>query len=205
MKNKGMKLGSVVYERARGCSATKLYMVTKLSSDVTLSQVCNYGAEKTVLKLAAEVMLANWMAFKGDPVVLMAKSQCKYTWKYDFEAVKCKLYQALLFPDATAMVHEVSRTISCYKKPDASYSTRKIPKGALTLVPLAPLSNITSKESANSISLGKHLVCDEEVDVFVSPAPKPSFVAEDPATVAPDASQIALGGSTPLHRKKKQY
>ena len=192
LKQKNIRLGQIVFERVGGSGGSQLFYVTKVGSEVGLTQVCSYSDQKKVVEVPADVMLSNWVIFKGDPPEKMTQSQCRNPYQFELDAMKASLYSAVFGADHKAMEKDSSGAVIFYRRPDVLYSAKKINKGALTLVPMAPLSNITTKDSANAVSLGVHPVAEEMVEFFISAPPKPACLPLNPASVQPGSSMIAF-------------
>ena len=60
------------------------------------------------------------------------------------------------------------------------------------MVPMAPLSNISTTQANNGVSFGVHTVDDpDDIELFVNPPTKPALVSSDPATLPEGANLVA--------------
>ena len=86
--------------------------------------------------------------------------------------------------------HIHKHELKFWRKPDEVRTAGAIKAGQLTLVPIAPILNIsaTNTPSSSGISLGEHSVGDKQVPFFVIPVPKPQSddtkFDEDPPVAA---------------------
>ena len=98
----------------------------------------------------------------------MAKNQCRNAFQFELDAMKASLYTALMAADSKAMLKDSSAAVIFYRRPDVVYSSKNISKGALTLIPMVPLNNISTIKSPTAISLSLHTVGDQDVDVCLT-------------------------------------
>ena len=126
-------------KKAGGSADEKLFYITKLGGDVGLTQICSYTDEQKVVQVPAEVVISNWGLHKGDCPVKMAKNQCRNAFQFELDAMKASLYTALMAADSKAMLKDSAAVVIFYRRPDVVYSSKNISKGALTLIPMAPL------------------------------------------------------------------
>ena len=181
-----------MFEKAGGSAPNHLFHVTKVDSVVTLAQACSYADEARVVEVPAEVIASHWLVFKGDPPVKMFHSQCKYSYQFELDAMKASLYTALFAADNETMNANSSDALIFYRRPDVLYPGRETPKGALTLVPMAPLSSLGIKESVLSVSLGEHTVGEEQKEFIVAPPHKPHLYSLSPDHIEHEDSLIGF-------------
>ena len=90
----------------------------------------------------------------------------------DVDHQKTLLFQALVAAEGK---YYDKHTLVFWKKPDEVRTTSNIKKGQLVLVPVAPLLNISTKNTSSGygVSLGEHGIAGKAMEFFVLPVPKP--------------------------------
>ena len=167
----GFSVGKIVVQKAVETSAERLYIIFSIGENVQLHQACSYIGEPIKASISMPDLLEKWTVTKTEPPIQMQGTTRPKSLQFDKQ--KAVLFRALLDFDAK---HHPKHDLAFWKRPDEVRTTGSIKEGKLVLVPIAPMLNISTKNSSSGagISLGSHDVCAEKIEFFVLPVPKPS-------------------------------
>ncbi len=171
-KRKGFEVGCLVVEKNVDQTAHigRAFKVNSIAEKVELTQASPWLQNSFTTSIAFEEFLKGWSVTKLELPVKLPFQQ-KTAFALEIDKVKSELFRAILDSEAVNMD---TRSIAFWRKPDHVRVTKEMKQGALQLSPICPLSNITTKSSSLSFSIGKHLVGGEDVEFYVIPMSKPS-------------------------------
>ena len=191
----GFKVGGYVVEKGVDASPDRIYTIFGIDDKaVHLHPIISYTFSPQKVDVTLSKLLECWLPTKVElPISMQAQPDISSTFKVDIQKVECL--------KATVAVHMkfVSKhALSFYRRPDEVRTQSVVKSGSLVLAPLAPLSNITTKNNASEsgLSLGTF----DKVSYFVFPVSKPPVTYGGWPT---DAVVSAFWWIAPVHDKKR--
>ena len=189
LKQHGFAIGKHVMQKYVAADAEKLFVVFEVGNDVKLQQVCSFSNKFSTVTVTMETLIAEWAPSKLEPPMKMTGSQTR-SKNLAIDVQRALIYTALIDSDPKSAAQA---NLAFWRRPDAvRVGDKPIKKGALVLVPIVPLINITAKavSSPNAVSFGKYTVGDSELVFFALPMPKPPLQNQQ-KTVWPDDVTVA--------------
>ena len=177
----GFAIGQIVVGKDGPGTADRLYTIFSIDPDgnVNLHQVCNYtGGPPDKVPVALDVLIEKWKTTKQEPPVMMDGGQQR-PGGLQVDRQKGLVFRALLDADAKG---GNKFPMLFWRKPDEVRNECAIKVGQLSLFPVVPYTNITSKASPNAVK------CD---GCFILPVQKPPVEAAT-TTFKPDAVVAAF-------------
>ena len=170
----GLRVGCMIYPKGRAASPDNVYTIFTIGATISLHQVSSYNHEPKKLEISLQELLTKWSSTKAEMPKEMLSGQNRPMSLF-VDSQKCALYKAIVDLDAKQKDH----ALSFWRHPDQVRTTKKIKQGQLTLVPVAPLLNLSIKNTptGSGVSLGTHSISqddEEEIEFFVLPPPKPT-------------------------------
>ena len=180
----GFAVGAFVVQKGVDVSAQRLYTIFSIGKTVQLHQVCSYSAEPHKAEIDLTDLVSKWSVTKLEPPRQMECDQTRPQQLY-VDKQKAALFRALLELDAK---HFTKQKMMFWKSPDEVRTAGPVKQGHLTLVPVAPLLNISSKNtsSGSGIALGDYKVGDTTMPFFVIPVPTPKHKNDNPTMFEDD-------------------
>ena len=175
LKEAGIEVGSIVYEKKIGTHHTKLYDVLEVGLTVRLFPCCTYGDDGKEVCVDAHVLLSEWALTKleqgGGPYKILSEVAFPCVENAQFHT-ECRISET---HQAIAHIH---RGHPCppfhwYRRPDEVHTSGYVAKGQLVLAPMGPVSNITTKQVSNSISLNNPSAKGSGLSLFMVQLAKP--------------------------------
>ena len=165
----GFNIGTYVVQK--NVEHPTQYFIVTISNDVAIQQVCSYESEPHKASITLDDLIGKWSVSKADPPKQMDGDQQR-PLQLQVDKHKAALFQALIGLDAK---HCGKHKLVFWRKPDEVRTVGAIKEGQLTLVPVAQILNISSKNnpSSSGIPLGDHPVGGKSVPFFLIPLPKP--------------------------------
>ena len=183
----GYSIGKHVVEKDVEMAPDRLYTIFKIDdTGVELRQFCSYTGSPGIAKVNLEALLTGWSLTKTDPPLQMNGAETRPS-SFQLDLKKHVVWKSIVDLDAGVGKHE----LDFWRRPDeVRVGNQCIKKGELVLVPVSPPGNISTKNtpSGNGLSLGKHKVAGEDVELFVLPVSKPAL--SDDITEFPEDSMV---------------
>ncbi len=172
----GFSVGKHVVQKSVESSAEGMFVIFSIGETVELRQVCRYSGEPVKVQTMLQDLLTAWACTKTEPPMQMQGGQCRPK-ALALDMQRCMLFRALLDLDAK---HVYKHDLTFWRRPDEVRTQGSIKEGQLVLVPVAPMLNISTKNtsSGSGISLGKHEVEDKTIEFFVIPLNRPQLQKE---------------------------
>ena len=202
----GFGIGVTVIEKKQDeISPDGLFGIFEINaSQVTLQQLCSYSGKPLKVSMTLSNLLNNWMPTKMEPPIEMVSRQQR-PLSLDVDSQKASIFKALMVADSKSAGAE---SIVFWRRPDEVRTSKHIGAGALTLVPVAPLANISTKSNSagSAPSLGKYTIGSDEVEFFVLSPSKPSTKAAE-VSFAPEVVLSAYWwiGTTHIQGKANMH
>ena len=125
---------------------------SKTDKQIQLKQTCTFSGQLGQVTLDLATLLKEWSPSKADIPIKMTTSQQRSD-ALAVDVQKSIIFQALIECERKSAVQS---ELVLWRKPDSVRAgIEKIPEGALVLVPIMPLMNVSTRSSATSISFGK--------------------------------------------------
>ena len=143
-----------------------------MGESIHLHQVCSYKNEPVKATISMQELMTNWVVTKTEPPKQMQGGQCRPT-SLGIETQKSSIFKAIVDLDAK---HVDKHGLTFWRRPDEVRTKGSIIKaGQLTIVPIAPLMNIHTKNNPSNtgVSLGKHDVAGVATEFWAIPVAKP--------------------------------
>ncbi|CAK0874999.1 unnamed protein product [Prorocentrum cordatum] len=171
-KRAGYPVRLFVVQNPIAPSTQRVYTIFSIGQTVKPHEAVNRDADRE--PHAAEITLADlleqWVVSKVEPPRQIDGDQQRPQHLY-IDKQKAALYRALLELDAK---HVGKHKLAFWRKPDEVRTTSAIKQGQLTVVPMAPLINISTKNAGSGISLGDHGIdSDTTLELFELPVARP--------------------------------
>ena len=177
-QEKGFKVDTIVYEKAVGSKPDGLYRIESIETEhVVLKAVAIYTNVNVTATVAFETVFDSWAVFKGELPVAHPHSVTSMRGTSQSVKLATDAMSAILFNAIYKLAAEHDSAVSkllYYRRPDEVRAKEKFERNALVLAPMVPLSNISSKKTASSFSIGEHKVLGEMNEFFAIPLAKPS-------------------------------
>ena len=174
----GFEIGGTVVEKGQEQRPDSLYALFKIEDDlVYLLQLCSYAGDPIQVQLPMTTFLSNWSKSKAEPPIHMiggnARSKAIFV-----DIVKCDIFKALIAADKEKP--SAKKSLEFWRRPDEARTSKAIDAWQLALIPVTPLSSISTKVAGgNPQSLGHHAVDDDgnTCEFFAFPPSRPPFKA----------------------------
>ena len=151
----------------KGCNVIKkdthgdpegIHTLLGFADGVQLQQVLSYvGAQKGItFSVTVKEFIDKWIPYKGTGLPKHwvdgeSPTACPgFVYAWDIDWIKAGIFIAI------HNMYEAHDGLKFFRCPDVVMTKREFKKGALVLAPMVPLSNITTKKTSGSWSLGKH-------------------------------------------------
>ena len=160
-------------------SADKIYIVYKIEgAKVCLQQVCSYSGTPIKYELELKDFLEDWAATKQEAPIQMEDAKPQTPRSASSDECKCKIYMALL---ALQRKHNCDSNfpLCFWRRPDEVRTTKQVVANKLVLVPVVPLSYVSTKDNGTGHSFGKHAVGKEKQEYFAIQPAKPTFKPDE--------------------------
>ena len=149
LKEVGIDVGSIMYEKKIGSHHTKLYDVLHVGVTARLHPCCTYGDDGKEIEVDAHVLRTEWVVTKlekgGGPYKILSEVAHACTENAQFH-LECRISET---HQAIAHIHRSHPypTLNWYRKPDEVHTSGYVAKGQLVLAPMGPVSNIRRSRS----------------------------------------------------------
>ena len=172
-RNRGYQVGTYVFEKgSQGVDAQiRVYKIICIAQDgVTIRQAFSYSGELHEGKVALFDLFTKWnVTTSSVPTVMQGHQQRPASFHVD--EARCELWTVLQKAEVRSAFLD---HLVFWRKPDQLRTSAKaIPAEKLTLYPVVPLSNISTKKPVDGYTLGSHDVGDDVMEFFLFAPPKP--------------------------------
>ena len=191
LKEAGIVVGSIMYEKKVGNHHTRLYDVVHVGEIARLHACCTYGGDGKEIEVDAHVLLTEWVVTKlekgGGPYKILSEVAYACTENAQFH-LECRISET---HQAIAHIHRSHPypTLNWYRKPDEVHTSGYVAKGQLVFAPMGPVTNITTKQVTNSIPLNNPNAKSSGLSLWMVPLAKP---------------QLGKGGMSQVEGKKRE-
>ena len=176
---KGFKLGSPCYKRSTGSNGGLFTLEAVSATTATVTPISLFDVSGGSQHVALEGFLKEWSPYKGDVQTLVAEGwhrsyalPCKDVFKID--VAKSGLFLAISAYQET-VAPPWAELVQLAVKPQELYTTGKIDKGKLVLVPTVPLACIVTRASSSAIRTGTSVLTSSgRVDLFIQKPSQPA-------------------------------
>jgi len=167
----GFQVGDKVIEKQTATSAETIYAIYKIEAVVALRQIHSYSDNLKSVEVKLEDFINRWQITKHI-VPMQMSGGIQRPNSIDIDIQRSLIYKAVCDSDKETAS---SLSLRFWKRPDEVRTSQRIKEGAIKLVPLVPMSNISTKNTPtmSGYSVGKHDVCGESVEFFILPAARP--------------------------------
>lgn len=174
----GFNIGCHVMERKVDPSPDRVYVVFSIGDKVMLRQLCSFVGDEAKISISIQELIKNWSVSKADPIVVMNSAPAELPSSFESSLKKNEAFKLL---HELYEKHCGKHEFTYYRRPDHIRTQTLIKAGSLTLVPIAPCSNIV---------LGRKAGCYTVGECYVVAPSKPILQAEpmewaDDSIVAP--------------------
>ena len=176
-KELGYAVGDVVAE-TQHVDAPNMWTIVQMLPDksIVLQRIFSYTGDVPAEKIKLDINALNtrWKTIK-EPVVPHTISACQIRPEsIKVDCLRADAYKALVSADKAAMKKD--QGIAFWVDPVSVRTTRKLKAGELTLLPLVPMTMITSK----SVTSGNAMkICDDPFELFIHALPKQIQLKKD--------------------------
>jgi hypothetical protein len=183
----GFKVGGRVVEKGIPITPDSVYKIDSMNESFSvLTLACDYENIGRRITVELETLAVSWQLYKGEAAFKLEGVQQQIHASVHVEAVKAHYYLTLI--KAYAEHSSSADAVIFYRRPDEVRVIKKIPKGELTLVVMAPLNNLSLKKS--SVHLGKQHYQGVNAELWLTPPAKPSLDAAA-GTIQTEYSMLA--------------
>jgi len=174
----GFDIGSHVVEKRVNSSPDRVYVIFSIEDKVVLRQLCSFTGDEAKISISMQELITNWSVSKADPIVVMSRAPTELPSSFESTLKKNHAFKLL---HELYQKHCEKHEFTYYRRPDHIRTQKLIKAGSLTLVPMAPCSNIF---------LGKKTGCYKVGECYVVAPNKPALQADpsewdDDSIVAP--------------------
>ena len=146
-KQAGFEVGKTVSQKgvSDGCITTKLWAIFAIGEVVALQQICSYNDTLHKVDVPLEEFLNKWSVTSSNSPLKMPMQQQRPD-SLSTGGTRCLIFKVIQELDAKKGA--AASTLCFWRRPDeVRSSSRPIPVGALQLVPVAGLINISTKNT----------------------------------------------------------
>ena len=172
--NHDFRIGTFVTEKGFDQSSEGHYTILSFTSDgVHLQRAFSFNPDDELerVSVSLEILISRWMVKVNVklPVCIGHKAQSRPS-TIDVDKLKCSAFSELLKVDNLHSKGLDKQGIALWSNPTMLRSTHAISSGDLTLVPLVPLSNMSTKKPASA----KAQLIHEGPDLYLVPLSTPT-------------------------------
>lgn len=172
-KESGYKIGDIVVEKGNE-DAPNMWAIVDMQDreSIIMHKVFNYNEEAASarpekIKVSLQILMTRWRVCKDPKIPKKVGTQQLRPASIDVDAARADVFKALLSADKVA-TKKNDQGIAFWVDPASVRTTRLIAAGELTLLPLVPMSMITTSSKTSSSAMQ----VSTDPPLFIQPLPK---------------------------------
>ena len=186
----GFVVGQNVVKRGvPGTDTESLFVVFSISEEeVVLKQLCTYHGRLGQVRVQLADFIKEWITTRAEPAIKMAFGQQRSP-ALNLDLQKAAIFKAVMECDPKSAAQS---NLVFWRKPDSvRVGDTNIKEGALVLVPILPMINVSTKSSPSAISFGNFKVENypAPMELFGLPVQKPPM--QKALTQWPEGANVA--------------
>ncbi len=185
-KRSGFSVGAIITEKGSGVSLNTVMKITSISRTIAIESAFPYDGNKFSGTMSLEDLLKSWSVSKQELPFVMNGAQRRNP-ALNIDKQKCRMYIALMDADRD---NASLQSLRFWRKPDEVRTTIKVSKDSLVLVPIAPLVNVSVKDTPGSIKLELDDADIDDRTFHISSMARPP-VNKDTPEEFPEACNVA--------------